>query len=180
MRKKLTIALSGVFAALALVSIGWAAVPDGGTVHGCYDKNTGALRVFDRQTNVPKSCTAKELPLDWNQQGPPGADGAPGAPDPATSAYVGRFGSDTGNAASAVGAPCTLGQVLLTASTVKTAGGVPANGQLLPIAQNFALFALLGTTYGGNGQTTFALPDLRPVAPNHMTYSICINGEWPA
>jgi microcystin-dependent protein len=35
------------------------------------------------------------------------------------------------------------------------------NGQILPIAQNTALFSLLGTTYGGNGQTTFALPDLR-------------------
>ena len=35
------------------------------------------------------------------------------------------------------------------------------NGQLLSIAQNTALFSLLGTTYGGNGQTTFALPDLR-------------------
>jgi microcystin-dependent protein len=35
------------------------------------------------------------------------------------------------------------------------------NGQILSIAQNTALFSLLGTTYGGNGQTTFALPDLR-------------------
>ncbi|MEO7305964.1 MAG: tail fiber protein [Ferruginibacter sp.] len=35
------------------------------------------------------------------------------------------------------------------------------NGQLLPISQNTALFSLLGTTYGGNGQTTFALPDLQ-------------------
>lgn len=40
-------------------------------------------------------------------------------------------------------------------------GWALAAGQLLPIAQNQALFALLGTTYGGNGQTTFALPDLR-------------------
>ncbi len=39
------------------------------------------------------------------------------------------------------------------------------NGQILPIAQNQALFSLLGTTYGGNGQTTFALPDLRGRAP---------------
>jgi microcystin-dependent protein len=39
------------------------------------------------------------------------------------------------------------------------------NGQFLPINQNQALFALLGTTYGGNGQTTFALPDLRGKAP---------------
>jgi microcystin-dependent protein len=38
-------------------------------------------------------------------------------------------------------------------------------GQLLPIAQNTALFSILGTTYGGNGQTTFALPDLRGRAP---------------
>jgi microcystin-dependent protein len=41
------------------------------------------------------------------------------------------------------------------------------NGQLISIAQNTALFALLGTTYGGNGQTTFALPDLRGRTPIH-------------
>ncbi|MEA2935132.1 MAG: hypothetical protein QOD74_1778 [Variibacter sp.] len=41
------------------------------------------------------------------------------------------------------------------------------NGQLLPIASNTALFSLLGTTYGGNGQTTFALPDLRGRGPMH-------------
>lgn len=42
------------------------------------------------------------------------------------------------------------------------------NGQFLPINQNQALFSLLGTTYGGNGQTTFALPDLRDRVPMHM------------
>jgi microcystin-dependent protein len=42
------------------------------------------------------------------------------------------------------------------------------NGQFLPINQNQALFALLGTTFGGNGQTTFALPDLRGRVPIHM------------
>lgn len=41
------------------------------------------------------------------------------------------------------------------------------NGQLLPINQNQALFSLLGTTYGGNGQTTFALPNLRGRVPLH-------------
>ena len=41
------------------------------------------------------------------------------------------------------------------------------NGQLLPINQNQALFALLGTTFGGNGQTNFALPDLRGSVPMH-------------
>ena len=42
------------------------------------------------------------------------------------------------------------------------------NGQFLPINQNQALFALLGTTYGGNGQTTFALPNLQGRAPMHF------------
>jgi microcystin-dependent protein len=46
-------------------------------------------------------------------------------------------------------------------------GWALCNGQLLPINQNQALFALLGTTYGGNGQTTFGLPDLRGRAPIH-------------
>ena len=41
-------------------------------------------------------------------------------------------------------------------------------GSFLPINQNQALFALLGTTYGGNGQTTFALPNLRGQVPIHM------------
>src|SRR6478735_7991259 len=41
------------------------------------------------------------------------------------------------------------------------------NGQFLPINQNQALFSLLGTMYGGNGQTTFALPDLRGRVPTH-------------
>ncbi|MDQ1424887.1 MAG: hypothetical protein QOD72_2385 [Acidimicrobiaceae bacterium] len=41
------------------------------------------------------------------------------------------------------------------------------NGQFLPINQNQALFSLLGTTYGGNGQTTFALPDMRGRTPIH-------------
>ena len=47
-------------------------------------------------------------------------------------------------------------------------GWALCNGQLLPINQNQALFALLGTTYGGNGQTTFALPDLRSRTPIHV------------
>ena len=46
-------------------------------------------------------------------------------------------------------------------------GWALCNGQFLPINQNQALFALLGTTYGGNGQTTFALPDLRGRLPIH-------------
>jgi hypothetical protein len=113
--------------------------------------------------------------------GPPGPQGPPGpaGPDPVAEAFVSRFGMTTNTAAAGRGAECTLGQILLMASPAVTAGGVPANGQLLPIVQNQALFSLLGTTYGGNGQTTFALPDLRGLAPNNMTYSICDQGIFP-
>src|SRR5580658_742842 len=47
-------------------------------------------------------------------------------------------------------------------------GWALCNGQLLPINQNQALFSLLGTTYGGDGRTTFALPDLQGRVPIHM------------
>jgi microcystin-dependent protein len=47
-------------------------------------------------------------------------------------------------------------------------GWAMCNGQLLPINQNQALFSLLGTTFGGNGQTNFALPDLRGQVPIHV------------
>ena len=47
-------------------------------------------------------------------------------------------------------------------------GWAACNGQLLPINQNQPLFALLGTTYGGNGSTNFALPDLRERVPIHV------------
>ena len=47
-------------------------------------------------------------------------------------------------------------------------GWALSNGQQLPINQNQALFSLLGTTFGGNGQTTFALPDLRGRVPIHV------------
>jgi microcystin-dependent protein len=47
-------------------------------------------------------------------------------------------------------------------------GWAQCNGQLLPIGQNQAIFSLLGTTFGGNGSTTFGLPDLRARAPIHV------------
>lgn len=54
-----------------------------------------------------------------------------------------------------------LGEIKLFAGNFPPKNWAFCNGQLLPINQNQALFSLLGTTYGGNGQTTFALPDLR-------------------
>jgi microcystin-dependent protein len=60
-----------------------------------------------------------------------------------------------------------LGQIKIVAFNFAPRGWALANGQLLPINQNQALFSLLGTTYGGNGQTTFALPDLQGRMPMH-------------
>jgi microcystin-dependent protein len=63
--------------------------------------------------------------------------------------------------------PTWFGQVRMFAGETPAIGYASADGQLLPIAQNTSLFALLGTRYGGNGQTTFALPDLRSRASIH-------------
>jgi microcystin-dependent protein len=60
-----------------------------------------------------------------------------------------------------------IGQIILVGFNFPPRGYALCNGQLLSIAQNTALFSLLGTMYGGNGQTTFALPDLRGRVPNH-------------
>lgn len=60
-----------------------------------------------------------------------------------------------------------LSEIRIVSFTYAPRGWAFCNGQLLPINQNQALFSLLGTTYGGNGQTTFALPDLRARVPLH-------------
>ena len=56
-------------------------------------------------------------------------------------------------------------------------GWALCNGQLLPINQNQALFSLLGTTFGGDGQVNFALPDLRGRTPMHVGSGHAL-GEW--
>jgi microcystin-dependent protein len=63
--------------------------------------------------------------------------------------------------AHACGSEPYIGEVCTFASNFCPRGYAPANGALLSISQNSALFALLGTTYGGDGQTTFALPNLQ-------------------
>lgn len=60
-----------------------------------------------------------------------------------------------------------LGELKMMSFVFAPQGWALCNGQLLPINQNQALFSLLGTTYGGNGQTTFGLPDLRGRIPIH-------------
>jgi microcystin-dependent protein len=60
-----------------------------------------------------------------------------------------------------------LSEIRLVSFNFPPSGWALCNGQILPINQNQALFALLGTTYGGNGITTFALPNLQGCVPIH-------------
>jgi microcystin-dependent protein len=66
------------------------------------------------------------------------------------------------------GAEPFIGEIMLVGWNFETRGFAFCNGQLLPISQNQALFALLGTLYGGDGRTNFALPDLRGRVPVHF------------
>jgi microcystin-dependent protein len=61
-----------------------------------------------------------------------------------------------------------LSEIRIMSFVYPPKGWALCNGQLLPINQNQPLFSLLGTRYGGNGQTNFALPDLRGRVPMHM------------
>ncbi len=61
-----------------------------------------------------------------------------------------------------------LSEIKIVSFNFAPKGWALCNGQTLPINQNQALFALLGTTYGGNGQTTFNLPNLRGQVPIHI------------
>ncbi|MGQ1785641.1 MULTISPECIES: phage tail protein [unclassified Saccharicrinis] len=60
-----------------------------------------------------------------------------------------------------------IGEVRMFAGNYEPRGWAFCDGQLLSIANNSALFSILGTTYGGDGRTTFALPDLRSRVPMH-------------
>src|SRR5580658_1499835 len=61
-----------------------------------------------------------------------------------------------------------VGEIRIFAGNFAPAGWMLCEGQLLPISQYETLFNLIGTTYGGDGQSTFALPDLRGRLPIHM------------
>src|SRR5436309_3627114 len=61
-----------------------------------------------------------------------------------------------------------VGEIRMFAGNFNPAGWMFCEGQLLPISENEILFQLIGTTYGGDGESTFALPDLRGRLPLHM------------
>lgn len=81
------------------------------------------------------------------------------------------------------GTPPLVGQLLLVPylpAFVPPAGWLAANGQLVNIKNNELLYSVVGTTFGGNGQTNFALPDLRGREPiKGLTYLIATTGRYP-
>lgn len=157
------------------------ATAESSEVRACANRQTGQLRLLTKG-----KCKKRERLVTWAKVGPAGPPGPPGTfpgfdddddvsqpPNTAPS----PFGSNTGRATSGYGSDCTMGTVILTAANFGP--GIPANGQLLNIKENQALFSLLGWNFGGDRATTFALPDLRSAAPNGMTYMICDEGTYP-
>ena len=130
-------------------------------------------------TGATGATGAKGDTGDQGIQGEQGPVGPQGEQGPAGSAD--GFGNNTNWGASGASSNCRyafIGQVFLTAGRV--AIGTRAEGQLLPISGYTSLYSLLGNDYGGDGVTTFALPDLRDAAPDGMTYSICLYGDYPS
>jgi hypothetical protein len=147
--------LSGGAAAGSVAASGTAPAT---TIHGCVSTKTGALSV---ELKAGGRCPRRTKSLSWST----------GA----------AFGSHTNTAtvSTAEGAECTLGEALLMPGKTLGDNTIPANGQLLSISSYEALFALYGTSYGGNGTTTFAVPDLKQAAPDGLTYVICVAGVYP-
>ena len=78
----------------------------------------------------------------------------------------------------------TIGTIMLFAGDRGLVNWLPCEGQLLPISENQALFSILGTSFGGDGQRTVGLPKFAPlasVAPGQgsVRYFICVNGLYP-
>lgn len=72
-----------------------------------------------------------------------------------------------------------IGSLLLVAFPYAHEGFMPCDGRLLQISQYNALFALLGTQFGGDGHTTFALPKVDGPT-EHLHWVIAVNGMWPS
>lgn len=72
-----------------------------------------------------------------------------------------------------------IGTIILTGADFVPRGWAPCTGQLLPVHQNAALFSLLGKRFGGDGRTTFGLPNL-PSPDGSCQYIIAIAGIFPS
>ncbi len=93
-----------------------------------------------------------------------------------TNGGIGFLGSDR----FAYPGSCVIGDVFLSVNGYGSGNALPADGRLIPITGNTALFTLIGINFGGNGTSNYALPDLRAFAPQGLQYSICLNGTFPS
>jgi hypothetical protein len=116
-------------------------------------------------------------------QGPQGVQGAPGTIPQVLTDFSTVLGTSIKLLPIGFKIPqtCNIGDIILSVNAYKAPGNaIPADGSLLPIQNNTALFALIGTKFGGDGTTSFAVPNLTKAAPNGMAYSICLNGVFPS
>jgi hypothetical protein len=120
--------------------------------------------------------------------GPAGATGAtgPAASVPANLTTLSQHLSSNGVSYTGAetflspGGTCVIGDILLSVNGYFGGSLLPADGRILPIAPYTPVFSLIGTNFGGNGTSNFALPDLRPFAPQGLQYSICVEGLFPS
>ncbi len=146
-------------AGAAVASAATSSATSPATIHGCVNTRTGALSV---ELKSGARCPRGTKALSWNN----------------TTAFGAKTNTatvDTGNG----GAQCTVGEVLLVAGNQLDPSLIPADGQLLKTASNTVLFSLFGKRYGGNGKTTFGVPNLKSAAPNGLSYAICEFGVFP-
>lgn len=171
-------------------------------LHACYVPGSGNVyRVAgpgEQAPGLPNGCRSPQhVPFTWNETGPAGPQGPEGTMtcrEPGTRIGLGRNGATGASyrgvravAALAMAHAATMslepfiGEVMLVPYNFAPRGWAIAAGQLFPVSQNEALFSLLGATYGGNGTTNFALPDMRGLEPVcGMHYVIALEGIYPS
>lgn len=88
----------------------------------------------------------------------------------------------TANPSLSMAQECMLGEVSWFAGTFAPRNWAQANGQMLSVSSHQALFSILGTRYGGDGRTTFSLPNVPPIEASRTTVMpiICIVGIYPS
>lgn len=206
------VAYLALFVALGGGAYAVSSKPTTSTISGCYSKRTGALRIavhgrchkgelsvsWNKRgptgpsgpagtVNVSSFYTkeqadARYLPLAGTAANA-NALGGQSASAFAASSMFGHPIAEPETGTSGAG-ECNLGSIFLTPDKIIPAGTVLLHGQLLKISEYATLYQLLGTTYGGDGKTTFALPDLRGAEPKGqgpagVNYVMCIFGVYP-
>jgi microcystin-dependent protein len=173
---KLVVILVAVLAISLVGGATWAFAQASGEIAACVDVK-GKVSYLGFDENV--SCKSdKETKITWSITGPQGLQGPAGSVPTATDANGGGQAHNNmqpnvalnciiaiqGDFPPRTGDPPTspfLGEVKWFAGNYAPAGWALCDGQLVDINQNNALFSILGTTYGGDGRTNFALPDAR-------------------